>query len=128
MEKIRVLIAYPGRLDRELIRGVVSRHADLEVVGEAQEEGGILPTIEQRQADCLIIEQEKSGKRPAICDFVFRRSPQMKILAIASGSEQSTLYWTSLEIRSARVETSEEGVLNALRGSVGTQLGNSAGR
>ncbi len=115
MEKIRVLIAYESRLIRELMRGIVSRHADFEVVGEIEEERQILPTIEENRANCLIIEQGKSDLRPAICDSVFRRSPHMKILTVASGSEESMLYWASTEIHSARVETSEEGVLNALR-------------
>jgi len=115
VEKIRVLIAYESRLIRELMRGIVSRDADFEVVGEIEEERQILPTIDENQADCLIIAQGESDLRPAICDSVFRRSPHMKILTVASGGEESMLYWVSSEIRSARVETSEAGVLNALR-------------
>jgi DNA-binding NarL/FixJ family response regulator len=121
VERIRVEIAYESRLARELVRGIVSRHADFEVVGEIQEERGILPAIEHDQPDCLILEQGQSDRRPAICDFVFRRFPHMKILTVASGSEMSTLYWVSTEICSARIETSEEGVLSALRSRVGSQ-------
>jgi DNA-binding NarL/FixJ family response regulator len=121
VEKIRVVIGYESRLVRELVRGIISRHTDFDVVGEIQEERGILPAIEQDQPDCLILEQGKSDRRPAICDSVFRRFPHMKILTVASGSEESTLYWVSTEICSARIETSEEGVLNALRSKVGSR-------
>ena len=118
MEKIRVLIAYQSRLARELVRTIISRQEDLEVVGEIQDEPGVLSAVEQNQADCLIIEQEKLDQRPAIRDAVLRRSPEIKILAVASGTEKSTLYWVTREIRSVPVETSEEGVLDALRGKV----------
>jgi DNA-binding NarL/FixJ family response regulator len=128
VEKIRVLIAYESRLDRELIRAIVVRHADFEVVGEIQDEWAILAAIEQNQADCLILEQGSPGRRPAICDSVFQRAPHMRILTVASGREESTLYWVSAEIHTALIETSEEGVLNALRGKVERQSGNFSGK
>jgi AmiR/NasT family two-component response regulator len=121
VEKIRVLIALESRLARELVHSIVSGHADFEVVGEIEDVLGIIPAIEQTKADSLIITQERLGKRPAICDFVLQRSPQIRILAIASGSEESTMYWITTEIHSARIETSEEGVVSALRNKVGSQ-------
>lgn len=115
---IRVVIAYESRLARELVRTIISTHADFEVVGEVQNEADIIPAIEQHQADCLIVEQEELDKRPAICDPVFEKWPRMRVLALASGSERSTLYWFAREIRSASAETCEEGVINALRSKV----------
>jgi DNA-binding NarL/FixJ family response regulator len=101
---------------RELVQATLSDHPDIEVVGEIQDEPEILPAIDQTHADCLIIAQEESGNRPSICDFVLEKYPHMKILAVAPGGDDSMFYWVSMEIRSSRVETSEEGVLNALRG------------
>ncbi len=102
------------------MRTIVSSHNDFEVVGEVRDESGIVLALEQNQADCLIVEQEELGKRPAICELVFGKWPHMRILAVASGSEQSTLYWAAREIRSVPVETCEEGVVGALRGDVGS--------
>ena len=119
VEKIRVLIALESRLARDLVRSVLSDQADFEVIGEVQNELAVLPAIEQTEAGSLIITQESSGRRPAICDLVFQKSPQSKILAITSGSEGSTLYWFTTEIHSAHLET-WKGVLDALRSKVGT--------
>jgi AmiR/NasT family two-component response regulator len=120
MEKIRVLIALKSRLARELVLSVVSEQADFKVVGEIQGELAILSAIEQTKTDSLVITAEKSGRRPAICDIVFQKSPQTKILAISSGSVESPLYWFTTEIHTARIET-WEGVLRELRNKVGSQ-------
>jgi DNA-binding NarL/FixJ family response regulator len=103
---------------REVVRTALSRHADMEIVGEIEDETEILPALERTHAECLIIAQEESGARPAICDSIFDNFPHMKILAVAPGSDDSVLYWVFMEIRLSRIETSEEGVINALRGQV----------
>ena len=106
---------------REVVRAALSRHADIEVVCEIEDELEILPTIERTQADCLIVAQEELGRRPPICDFVFDKYPRMKILAVAPGRDDSVFYWVFMEIRSSRIETSEEGVINSLRGNLERQ-------
>ena len=118
MEKVRVLVANRPRLMREVMRTALSRHVDMEVVAEIEDEIEILPALERTHAECLIIAQEEFGRRPAICDSVFDKFPRMKILAVAPGSDDSVLYWVFMEIRLSRIETSEEGVINALRGQV----------
>lgn len=119
MEKIRILVANQPRLMREIVRTALSRHPDMEVVGEIESEIEILPALARMKPHCLIIAQEESGVRPAICDEVFDKYPRMKILAVAPGRDDSVFYWASMEIHLSRIETSEEGVLNALRGNLG---------
>jgi len=119
MEKIRILVANQPRLMREIVRHALSRHPDMEVVGEIESETEILLALERTHPHCLIIAQEEFGIRPAICDEVFDKYPRMKILAVAPGRDDSVFYWTSMEIHLSRIETSEEGVLNALRGNLG---------
>ena len=101
---------------RELVRAALCDHPGIEVVGEVQDEPEILPAIDQTHADYLIIAQDKAGSRPTICDFVLEKYPHMKVLALARGREESACYWVSKEIRSSRVETSEDGVLDTLLG------------
>ena len=121
MEKVRVLVANRPRLMREVVCAALSRHADIEVVGEIEDELEILSAIERTQADCLIVAQEEFGRRPPICDFVFDKYPRTKILAVAPGGDDSVFYWVFMEIRWSRIETSEEGVINALRGNLEKQ-------
>lgn len=117
VERIRVLVANRPRIMRSLVRAALSDHPDIEVVGEVQDEPEILPAIDQTHADYLIIAQDRAGTRPTICDFVLEKYPHMKVLALARGREESAFYWISREIRSSQVETSEDGVLNALLGN-----------
>ena len=121
MDNLRVLVANRPRLMREAVRTALSRHADIELVGEIEDPLEILPAIERTQADYLIIAQEEFGTRPGICDNVFAQYPDMKILAVAPGSDDSVLYWVFMEIRLSRIETSEEGVISALRGKLEKQ-------
>ena len=121
MNKIRILIANRPPLMREAVRTALSRHDDLEIVGELEDEREILPAIDRTKAQCLVTAQEEFGKRPAICDVVFEKYPHMKILAVAVGSDDSVFYWMFMEIRLSRIETSEEGVINALRGNLERQ-------
>jgi DNA-binding NarL/FixJ family response regulator len=106
---------------REAVRTALSRHTDMEIVGELEDELEILPAIEQTHAHCLIVAQEEIDRRPAICDIVFEKYPHMKILAVAPGSDDSVFYWMYSEIRLSRIETSEDGVINALRGNAEKQ-------
>jgi DNA-binding NarL/FixJ family response regulator len=116
VEKVRVLVANRPRLMRELVKAAISEQPDIEIVGEIQDEPEILGAIEKTRPDFLIIAQEEPGRRPAICDSVLEKYPLLKILAVAPGRNSSVCYWTGPGIGSRRVETSEEGVLNALRG------------
>ena len=106
---------------REAVRTALCRHDDLEIVGELEDEQEILSAIDRTKAHCLVVAQEEFGKRPAICDIVFEKYPHMKILAVAEGSDDSAFYWMFMEIRLSRIETSEEGVIKALRGNLEKQ-------
>jgi DNA-binding NarL/FixJ family response regulator len=121
VDKVRVLVANRPRLMREAVRTALSRHADMEIVGELEDELEILPALERTQARCLIIAQDEFGRRPSICDAVFDKYPHIKILAVAPGSDDSVFYWVFMEIRLSRIETSEDGVINALRGNLEKQ-------
>lgn len=114
--KIRVVVANRPRLLRELVLTIISEQPDIEIVGVAKDEEEILRAVDQTRPDCLIVALEEANQRPVICDFVLERQPQLKILAIAATRNASMFYWISLDIRSHAVESSEEGILRALRG------------
>lgn len=116
MNKIRVLVANRPRLMRDLIMATVADQPDIEVVGELQQDADIVPMVEQRRPDVLIIALDKAGERPSICDFVLERYPHLKILAVAPEKNTSVFYWAQLDICANPIEASEAGVLSALRG------------
>ncbi len=116
MQKIRVLIANRPRLMRELVLATISDQPDIEIVGVLEDEASILGTVEQSPPDVLIVALDRSEDRPHICDVLLDRFPHMRILALAAERNSTMFYWASLDIRSNRIENSEESILSALRG------------
>jgi len=51
---------------------------------------------------------------------VLQNHPQLKVIAIASDRNSTMFYWASLEIKSHRIETSENGVLATIRNAAET--------
>jgi chemotaxis response regulator CheB len=98
-----------------MVRETIVEQPDMRVVGEATNEAEILELMERTRPDCLIIGLERSGERPALCDLLLERFPHTRILAISPAGDCSVFYWASLHIHSDPVETSEEGILNAMR-------------
>jgi chemotaxis response regulator CheB len=116
VEKIKVLVANRPRLMRDLVMATISDQPDIEIVGVLEDETSILETVERSHPEFLIIALDHSDERPHICDVLLDRFPHMCILALAAERNSSIFYWASLDIRSNRVENSEDGILGALRG------------
>lgn len=116
VRKIKVLIANRPRLMRELVMATISDQSDIEVVGVLEDEPSIQKMVEQTQPDVLIITLDRPEDRPHICDVLLDRFPHLRILALAAERNNTVFYWASLDIRSNRIENSEESILNALRG------------
>lgn len=112
---IRVLIANRPRLMRDLILATIAGRAEIEVVGEVEDERDIRVNVEKTRPDYLIIALDQPDQRPTLCDALLRDFPKMKILAVSSTHDSSALFWVSMEYCSRRVEVSEEGVLHALQ-------------
>jgi AmiR/NasT family two-component response regulator len=116
MDKIKVLVANRPRLMRELVLETISGQPDIEIVGEVTDSADIERMVAKLEPDFVIIALDEADLRPAICDGLLAHSPGTKILALAPERNRGLFFWTVVDIRSARVESSEEGILNALRG------------
>ncbi len=113
---VRVLVANRPRMIRELLLATIADQPDIEVVGEVQNEADIFSAAEQEQPDFLIVTLDNPHSRPAVCDILLEKFPNMKILALAPERNSSVFYWASINIHSFDVEASEEGILGVLRG------------
>ena len=116
MGKIRVLVANRPRLMRELVLETISDQPDIEIVGEVTDTADIERMVAESKPDFVIIALEEADQRPTICDGLLARSPGTRILALAPERNRGLFFWTVVDIRSACVESSEVGILNALRG------------
>ncbi len=112
MNNIRVLVANKPRLMRELVVATISDQPDIEIVGQIEEDTEIRSAVQQTQPDLLIVALGESDQLPAVCRVILEDHPHVKIIAIAPHRNSAVFYWARLDIRSDRIETSEEGILN----------------
>ena len=115
MKRVRVLVANHPRLMRELVLAVIADQSDIEVIGELQDENELAEAVEEAQPDILILALDDADKRVAQCGFLLGRYPQMKILALAPEQNRGVLYWATVDVRTRPLESSEAGILSAMR-------------
>ncbi len=118
MSAIRVLVANRPRLMRELVLATISDQPDIEIVGQIQDDTEIEQAVRETRPDFLIASLDDSDRLPHTCRILLEQHPHLKVIAIAPNRESTMCYWTSLNIESNRIESSEESVLSALRGKV----------
>lgn len=117
MGAIRVLVANKPRLMQELVLATISDQPDIEIVGQISDETELEDVVNQTRPDFLIVALEKSDRLPRACRSALENHPHMRIIAIAPNRNSTIFYWASLNIRSNRIESSEESVLKTLRGN-----------
>jgi len=115
VKRVRVLVANRPRLMREMVLATIMDQADIEVVGNIEDASNLSEIVDQVLPDVLIVALENPESRPGECGFLLGRYPHMKILALAPEQNRGILYWAIVDIRSKPVESSEAGILNALR-------------
>jgi DNA-binding NarL/FixJ family response regulator len=115
LKRVRVLVANRPRLMRELVLAVIADQPDIEIVGEVPDENELVQAIEDAQPDILILALDDADKRVAQCGFLLGRYPHMKILALAPEQNRGMFYWAIVDVRTKPLESSEAGILSALR-------------
>src|ERR1700722_6551204 len=114
-QHIRVVVANRPRLMRELVVEIISEQADIEILAEIQNEEEIVDIVNEKHPDVLIIALSETNERPALCDILLRRNPELGILTLAPERNSSIFYWGSFDIHESSVEASEAGILSTLR-------------
>lgn len=115
MKRLRVLVANRPRLIRELVLAVVGEQPDIEVVGEVSNESQLVEAVEESRPDIVILALEAGEQHATLCGFLLGRHPHMKILALAPEQNRGLFYWAFVDVRSRALESSEDGILSALR-------------
>jgi chemotaxis response regulator CheB len=115
VKRVRVLVANRPRLMREIVLATIADQPDIEVVGDLAQTANLTEIVEQIQPDVLIVALDDQEKGTGECGFLLGRYPRMRILALAPEQNRGILYWAIVDIRTKVVESSEAGVLSALR-------------
>jgi AmiR/NasT family two-component response regulator len=100
---------------KDLVLATIGDQPDIEIVGEADGDTEITELVERTRPDYLILALEEPESRPGLSGFLLGRYPNMKILALAAERNSGMFYWAFVDIRSLRVESSEQGILSVLR-------------
>lgn len=93
----------------------VADQPDIEIVGEVLNENELADIVEQVLPDVLIIAMNEPENRLGQCGFLLGRHPAMRILALAPEQNRGVFYWAVVDIRTKALESSEAGILNAVR-------------
>ena len=115
MKHLRVLVANRPRLMREMVLTTISEQPDIEIVGDVEQAPNLTDLVDQVHPDVLILALDDDNKRSEECGFLLGRYPDMKILALAPEKNCGIFYWAIVDIRSKQVESSQAGILSALR-------------
>ena len=115
---IRVLVANGPRLFRELVISTLSKHAGIQIVGEAKDKKDVPSLVAETKPNVLLIALDESRRRPPMCDELLRKFPGLRIVALAPNTNLGILYWVSLKIHSTTMGSSKDVLLKVMRDSV----------
>lgn len=126
MRRITVLVANRTRMMRDLVIETLSDQPDIEIVGETEDVLRVTELVDNIRPDFVIIALDDQEARLDLCGFLLGQYPAMRILAVSAARGNSVCYSAFVDIRSKSVQTSEEGLLNALRNAPGPMAGQHA--
>lgn len=115
MKRIRVLVANRPRLMRELIMTTIADQPDIELIGDVGRQEDLVDAVALSRPDVLILAMDDREKYRTQCGFLLGRYPEMRILALAPEQNRAQFYWAVVDVRSKSLESSEAGILEAVR-------------
>jgi len=116
MRKIKVLLAVRPRMLAEVIRNMVERQPDMEVVSEVLDPIELLLAAGTAPIDVVIVAPVDFEGKPKICRHLLAEYPQLKIVTLSGKGDAAFLY--ASKSRKKRIdESSESSLLDAMRAS-----------
>ena len=114
MQKITVLLAIQPRLLSEVIRGLVERQPDMEVVNEENEAIALRFAIQATEARVIILTLTDPDGESGICHYLLAEYPQLKIIALSPLGDTAFLYESGSGPKPMD-DVGEEAILRAIR-------------
>lgn len=91
-QAIRILIVDDHPVVRQGLRSLLASHADLEIVGEAEDGAQVLPLLAERQADVILLDlQMKVQGGIEVARRVRTSHPEVKIIVLTTYDDESLL-------------------------------------
>jgi DNA-binding NarL/FixJ family response regulator len=117
MPKIKVLLASRPKMLSDVIRNMVERQPDMEVISEVLDPIELLLAVRATKVDVVIVTPLDSEGEPKICRHLLAEHPLLKIVTLLAKGEAAFLYESGS--RKKRIdEPGEESILGAIRESL----------
>jgi DNA-binding NarL/FixJ family response regulator len=117
MRKIKVLLASRPKMLSDVVRNMLERQPDMEVIGEVLDPIELLLTAKARPVDVVIVTPLDSEGEPGICRHLLAEQPRLKIMTLQVNAEAAFLYESGAH-KKRIAEPSEESILAAIRESM----------
>lgn len=116
MPKINVMFSSRPKLLSEVMRNLIERQADMEVVGEVIDPIELIFALRVTPVDVVIITPLKVNGVPRICGQLLKEHPQLRVLILTGESEAIYIYQFGTK-RKCIERPSEQLILGAIRDS-----------
>ena len=116
MAKIKIMLSSRPKLLSDVIRDLINRQEDMEIIGEVIDPLQLLITTKNTKVDAVIITPLKANGEPRICHQLLVEHPHLIILTVDANTNAAYLYRLNLPRLYFETPTSEI-LLGILRGS-----------
>lgn len=99
---------------RELLRRLIDRQPDMEVVGEELDPLRLLLAVGERDAEVVVLTQPPAGGDPGLCSHLLSEYPRLVVLGLSPHGERAVLYRLQMT-REELAERTDDHLLAALR-------------
>jgi len=115
MAKIKILISSRPKLLSDVIRKLIERQDDMEIVGDVRDPLKLLIAAKGTDADAVLISPLQAQGESRLCHLLLLEHPQLMVVTLAPGAESAFLYRVNLP--RLRFKTpSGQTILKLLRG------------
>ena len=122
MPKIKVMFSSRPKLLSEVIRNLIERQPDMQVVGEVIDPIELIFALRETPVDVVIITPHKANGDPRICSQLLKEHPLLRILILTGESEAIYIYQLGKQ-RKCIERPSEKLILDAIRKSISSSPG-----
>ncbi|HSM71033.1 MAG TPA: hypothetical protein VK851_05785 [Anaerolineales bacterium] len=116
----RIILANDSRLIREMLNRILLKAEHLEVVQQVDDQGSLPDSIQQQDAEWIILSLSEDNKIPDWADDYIREHPLLRILTVSHDGS-----WVKMKRLDKReqdfVNLSLQELLNILEGSLHTE-------
>jgi len=117
MTKIKVLLSSRPKLVSDVIRNMIERQTDMEVIGEVMDPIDLLRLSDATPVDVVIVTPLESDREPKICHHLLTEYPALKVLTLSAKGDAAYLYQSGMP--RLRIDPpSEQAIVKAIRKNV----------